>query len=259
MNDSPMYTQYTLCMIARSAPPGYDLGIRTPNMLLLWCSLIRIGGLLDVDDKFGFGLIPIYGTRWVVHFVVLQVIARALPVRPTRCLVHQNKTVYMYLTSQDWPSIEVFGGETMRVVGVAVSRPGHCVRSAELIQESARDRRHNTGVSVRFPCAYAPRSDLALPGVCSHIPSLFSLVPEIHHNVLYVACVGSEGNTARALQVRRRFWNSHGVDCIYVARLQSEEGPLDYANNGPRWLHSYFHVRTGNVAGQTAEVEGRPH
>lgn len=81
-----MYTRYILYMIARSALPGYDSGIRTPNMLLLRCSLIRIGGLLDVDDEFGFSLIPVYRTRWIVHFIVLQVIARALPVRPARSL-----------------------------------------------------------------------------------------------------------------------------------------------------------------------------
>lgn len=71
-----------LYVIARSALPSYDSGRRTPNMLLLRCSLIRVGGLLDVDNKFSFGLVLVYRTRWIVHFIVLQVIARALPVRP---------------------------------------------------------------------------------------------------------------------------------------------------------------------------------
>ena len=75
-----MYIRYTLCVIARSALPSYDSDERTPDMLLLWRSLIGVGCLLDVDDEFGFGLVPVYRTRWIVHFIVLQVIARALPI-----------------------------------------------------------------------------------------------------------------------------------------------------------------------------------
>ena len=233
-------------------------------MLLLRCSLIRISSLLDVDDEFGFSLIPVYRTRWIVHFIVLQVIARALPVRPARSLARQSKPVHSHLTLQHRPSVRVLIRETTRVVEGAVSRPGHCVRSAELTQERPEPPPQH-GRFGTLPMCTLPRHALTRvppsgPSLASPVRSLLSPLPKIYHYVLYVPCVCPEGDVSHALQVsQRRCWTSRGVDYVYIADLQGEEGALDYADDDSGWHHPYIHICTWDVASQTAEVEGRPH
>lgn len=52
---------------------GLERGTRTANMLLLRCSLISTGCLLDVDNQLLFGLVFVHRPSGIMYFIAVNV------------------------------------------------------------------------------------------------------------------------------------------------------------------------------------------
>jgi hypothetical protein len=62
-----------LYAMSRQEYLGLESGTRTANMLLLRCSLIGTGGLLDIDDQFLFGLVFVHRASGIMYFIAVNV------------------------------------------------------------------------------------------------------------------------------------------------------------------------------------------
>lgn len=80
---SPKYTRYIL--LCRQSARGADDGEvgRTPNMFLLRGSLIRAGGLFDVNHQLLLGLVFVHWTSGVVYLII-SINVKAVGTSPVR-------------------------------------------------------------------------------------------------------------------------------------------------------------------------------